>query len=82
MLVLGRKATQRIVIDDNIELVVVAISGDRVKLGFNAPSDVQIHREEVYRRIQSEDGAADCDECHTRGQPRCGERWLPVSQSR
>ena len=54
MLVLSRKAKQRIVIGENIELIVVAVSGDRVKLGFNAPKEVQIHREEVYERIQAE----------------------------
>jgi carbon storage regulator len=59
MLVLSRKANQRIVIGENIELVVVAVTGDRVRLGFNAPSDVPIHREEVHRRIQSEVQAGD-----------------------
>jgi carbon storage regulator len=54
MLVLSRKKNQRIMIGDDIEIVVVAIQGDRVKFGFNAPDDVQIHREEVYQRIQSE----------------------------
>lgn len=52
MLVLSSKAKQRIVISENIELVVVAVSGDRVKLGINAP----IHRKEVHRRIHSENG--------------------------
>ena len=61
MLVLSRKENQRIVIGENSELVVVALSGDRVKLGFNAPRDVQIHREEAYRRIHSENGAAAAD---------------------
>jgi carbon storage regulator len=59
MLVLSRKAKQRIAIGENIELVVVAVTGDRVKLGFNAPSDVRIYREEVRRRIRSEDQAGD-----------------------
>ena len=59
MLVLSRKAKQRIVIGENIELVVVAVSGDRVKLGFNAPKEVQIHREEVYERIQAERQSAE-----------------------
>lgn len=59
MLVLSRKAKQRIVINEDIELVVVAVNGDRVKLGFNAPSCVPIHREEVHRRIQSEECRAD-----------------------
>jgi carbon storage regulator len=54
MLVLSRKRNQRIVIANNIELVVVAVSGDRVKLGFSAPANVPIYREEVQRRIDTE----------------------------
>ena len=56
MLVLSSKAKQRIVISEHIELVVVAVSGDRVKLGINAPSDAPIHRKGVHRRIHSENG--------------------------
>ena len=61
MLVLSRKKNQRIVIGETIELVVVAVNGDRVKLGFNAPREVHIHREEVHRRIQSKNGATAAD---------------------
>ena len=53
MLVLNRKAGQRMVIGENIELAVVTVSGNRVRLGFDAPSDVQIRRAEVQQRIQS-----------------------------
>jgi carbon storage regulator len=59
MLVLSRKARQRIVIGENIELVVLAVTGDRVKLGFDAPSNVTIHREEIHQRIQSESPTGD-----------------------
>ncbi|MCA9177669.1 MAG: carbon storage regulator [Planctomycetales bacterium] len=55
MLVLSRKTKQRIVIGPDIELIVVAVSGDRVKLGFKAPHDVPIHREEVRRRLEAEE---------------------------
>lgn len=51
MLVLSRKANQRVVIGGDIEVIVLAISGDRVRLGFIAPEDVSIHREEVQKRI-------------------------------
>ena len=57
MLVLSRKTKQRIVIGPDIELIVVAVSGDRVKLGFKAPHDVPIHREEVRRRLEAEEAA-------------------------
>jgi carbon storage regulator len=54
MLVLSRKSGERIVIGNDIEIVVVGIQGDRVKLGFIAPNDVPIHRTEVYDRIHTE----------------------------
>ena len=54
MLVLSRKRGERIVIGPNIELTVVDICGNRVRLAFDAPRDVSIHRQEVYQRIQVE----------------------------
>ena len=51
MLVLSRKVKERIVIGGDIEVTVIDIRGDRVKLGFTGPPNVPIHREEVYRRI-------------------------------
>lgn len=47
MLVLTRKPSERIFIGDDIEVTVVAVSGGRVKLGFVAPADVPIQREEL-----------------------------------
>ena len=51
MLVLSRKQGERIVIGGNITVTVIEVKGDRVKLGFSAPAEVPIHREEVQRRI-------------------------------
>ena len=56
MLVLSRKQNERIFIGDGIEITVVEIRGDRVKLGFNCPPDVPIHREEIYRQIRENGG--------------------------
>ena len=59
MLVLSRKKDERIMIGDNVEVTVIEIRGDRVKLGFIGPQEVPIHRQEVYRRIEdSERGIA------------------------
>jgi carbon storage regulator len=58
MLVLSRKRGERIVIGPNIELTVVDIRGNKVLLAVDAPRDVSIHRQEVYRRIQDEGGNA------------------------
>ena len=51
MLVLSRKKDEWIQISDNIRIVVVDIRGDTVRLGFDAPKDVKIHRKEVYDAI-------------------------------
>lgn len=48
MLVLSRKANERIRIADDISIVVVEIRGDKVRLGIEAPKDVPVHRGEVY----------------------------------
>jgi carbon storage regulator len=55
MLVLTRKPGQRIRIGDEIEITLLEVSGDRVRLGFSAPPDVAIHRQEVYERILQND---------------------------
>ena len=52
MLVLSRKKNESIVINDNIIVVVVDVRGDKVRLGVNAPSDVTVHRKEVYDAIR------------------------------
>lgn len=52
MLVLTRKNQERILIGDNIVVTVVRASDGRVRLGFEAPANIRIHREEVYNRIQ------------------------------
>ena len=54
MLVLTRKRDERIMIGDKISLLVVDIRGDKVRLGIEAPSDVTVHRKEVYEAIQRE----------------------------
>jgi carbon storage regulator len=58
MLVLTRKLKEAIQIGDDIEITVLAIQGDQVKLGINAPKHVEIHRKEVYLTIQAENSAA------------------------
>ncbi len=53
MLVLSRKQGEGIVIDGGVTLTVLAVHGGKVKLGFNAPAEVPIHREEVHQRIKN-----------------------------
>lgn len=54
MLVLTRKKNQSIMINDNVEVVVVDIKGDQVKIGIKAPRNITVHRAEVYEEIQRE----------------------------
>lgn len=61
MLVLSRRKNQSIMIGDDIEITIVAVEGDQVKVGINAPKQVEIHRKEVHLAIQEanqEAGAA------------------------
>lgn len=58
MLVLTRKVGERIMIGEAIVLTVVRIQNDQVRIGIEAPHDVSVHREEVYRRAHSADRAA------------------------
>jgi carbon storage regulator len=54
LLVLSRLVDEKIIIGDDIVITVIAIRGDKVRLGISAPSDVTIHREEVYKAIHAE----------------------------
>ncbi|HHW36010.1 MAG TPA: carbon storage regulator CsrA [Bacillales bacterium] len=58
MLVLTRKINQSIQIGDDIELTILAIDGEQVKIGINAPKHIEIHRKEVYIAIQEENNKA------------------------
>ena len=58
MLILSRKLNERIIIGDDIEISVVEIKGDHIKLGIHAPRSVKVYRHEVYQAIQAENQAA------------------------
>ena len=61
MLVLTRKSNQSIMIGDDIEVSVLAIMGEKVRIGIQAPRDVPVFRKEVYLEIQDEQPAEDKD---------------------
>ena len=54
MLVLSRKKDEKIMIGDDVTLMVIEIRGDKVRLGIDAPKDVAVHREEVFDAIRRE----------------------------
>lgn len=54
MLVLTRKVSQSIVIGDGIEVVVLEVRGEQVRLGIKAPKNVTVHRKEIYEQISQE----------------------------
>lgn len=58
MLVLARKKGQSIMIGDNIEVSVIEIQGDQVRLGIEAPKNISIHRKEIFEEIQEENRQA------------------------
>ena len=58
MLALTRKKGESIIISDNIEVIILGVQGEQVKLGIVAPKAIPVHRKEIYVQIQSENIAA------------------------
>nr|WP_314994152.1 carbon storage regulator CsrA [uncultured Treponema sp.] len=58
MLILSRKTNQKIRVGDSIEITVIEVRGDQVKIGVEAPQSVKVFREEIYDEIQRENKAA------------------------
>lgn len=62
MLVLSRQKDESIMIGDEVEITIVDVRGDKVRLGINAPRSVAVHRKEIYLAIQKEKQAGEIDE--------------------
>lgn len=58
MLALTRKKGESLVINNNIEISILEVRGDQIKIGISAPKDVPIYRKEVYKQIQEENKAS------------------------
>jgi len=69
MLVLSRKKSEEIVIDDRISIMVVEIRGDKVRLGIDAPADIKIHRKEIWLEIQK---GSENEQCSNAEMPGTG----------
>lgn len=62
MLILTRRIGETLIIGDDVNITVLGVKGNQVRLGINAPKDVSVHREEIYLRIQQEKEGAATDE--------------------
>lgn len=62
MLILTRRIGETLIIGDDVNITVLGVKGNQVRLGINAPKDVSVHREEIYLRIQQEKEGSDSEE--------------------
>jgi carbon storage regulator len=62
MLILTRRINETLNIGDDVQVTVLGIKGNQVRIGINAPRDVPVHREEIYQRIKREERGDDQDD--------------------
>ncbi len=83
MLVLSRQRDESIIIGDNVQITVVDIRGDKVRLGIEAPAEISVHRKEVFDAIQRENRRAaglSTDDLATATPPKRTGRERPASK--
>ena len=61
MLILTRRIGETLIMGDDVNITVLGVKGNQVRLGINAPKDVSVHREEIYLRIQQEKEGTDSE---------------------
>jgi carbon storage regulator len=54
LLILTRKVGESLKVGEDVTVTVMAVKGNQVRIGINAPRDVEVHREEIYERVQAE----------------------------
>ncbi len=73
MLILTRRVGESVVIGEDVTVTVLGVKGNQVRIGINAPKHVTVHREEIFERIKSGQGAGAADD-----QPADARESLPV----
>jgi len=81
---IGRKEGESVIIADRVKVTLLSVSGKTAKLGFEFPSDMPVHREEVYQRIQEENKVAlqEVTLRETLGNPRQSENALITTKKK
>jgi carbon storage regulator len=76
MLILTRRVGETIKIGENVDVTVLGVKGAQVRIGINAPKNVAVHREEIFRRIEAEKRAGNSitEETTTEDHPTGGTR--------
>ncbi|UCG47097.1 MAG: carbon storage regulator CsrA [Phycisphaerales bacterium] len=80
MLVLSRQKDESIVIGDDVEVTIVDVRGDKVRLGITAPKNIPVHRREIYEAIQREKEAQRQSEQAPAEQPAGGSEQSPQAE--
>lgn len=62
MLILTRKIGESLIIGDDVEVTVLSVRGNQVKLGVNAPKEIAVHRQEIYERIKAAEDSNSVEE--------------------